>query len=62
MDDVVKEEKPEEMIYIILGVDINEHDQVLRVCRTYASAKEYCLHYLTKTDYYDLWIEKHPLL
>ncbi len=51
-----------EMVYVILGVDVHEHDQVLTVCRTYEAAKSYCLHYLRDTNYYDLWIEKHPLV
>ncbi len=49
-------------IYVILGVDINEHDQVLSVCTDYAKAKAYCCKYLMHTDFYDLWIEKHELL
>lgn len=49
-------------IYVILGIDDNEHDQVIAVCRNYEDAKRYCIKYLMQTEFYDLWIEKHPLL
>lgn len=51
-----------EEVYIILGIDAHEHDQVLAVCRTYEEAKRYCIECLVKTEFYDLWIEKHPVL
>ncbi len=49
------------VVYVILGIDENEHDQVLGVRNTYEEAKQFCIHYLSKTKFYDLWIEKHPL-
>lgn len=58
--------KPE--IYVILGIDENEHDQVLAVCKNYVDAKRYCIKYLMKgtnvceTPFYDVWIEKHQII
>lgn len=49
-------------VYVILGIDAHEHDQVLAVCRTYEEAKRYCIEYLMETEFFDLWIEKHHLL
>lgn len=49
-------------VYIIMGIDAQGHDQVLSVCCCYEKAKRYCITYLAKTQYYDLWIEKHPLM
>lgn len=52
----------EKFVYVILGIDVHEHDQVLAVCQSYEDAKNYCIQFLGNTDYYDLWIEKHPIL
>jgi hypothetical protein len=49
-------------VYVVLGIDENEHDQVLAVLRYYEDAKEYCLRCKTDSIFYDLWIEKHLLL
>lgn len=49
-------------VYVILGIDENEHDQVIVVCRSYEQAKRYCIRYLLDTEYYDLWIEKHLVM
>ena len=59
---VIKIENIKPVIYIILGVDKHEHDQVIGVAQTYEDAKEVCIHFEAKTDFYDLWIEKHPLM
>lgn len=50
------------LVYVVLGIDANEHDQVLAVCRTYEEAKRYCIECLAETEFYDVWIEKHPLV
>ena len=50
----------EQFVYIVLGIDENEHDQVLAVCRTYQEAKNYCVKCVAMSDFFDLWIEKHP--
>jgi hypothetical protein len=60
--DVIKIDSIDDLVYIILGIDANEHDQVLAVCHSYDDAKQYCLQYLRQTEYYDLWIEKHVIL
>jgi hypothetical protein len=52
----------EELVYIVLGIDEHEHDQVLAVFKTYYDAKKYCTQTMNETDFYDLWIEKHPLM
>lgn len=55
-------------VYVILGIDENEHDQVISVCKTYEDAKTYCIKYLMNgrnvydTPFYDVWIEKHELM
>lgn len=50
-------------VYIVLGIDENEHDQVLAVFSTYEGAKAYCCKTMGESfGYYDLWIEKHPLM
>jgi hypothetical protein len=51
------------LVYVVLGIDAHEHDQVIAVCRTYEEAKRYCIECLaTQAEFFDLWIEKHPLL
>jgi hypothetical protein len=56
------------LVYVILGIDENEHDQVISVCKTYEDAKNYCIKYLMNgknlynTPFYDVWIEKHELM
>ena len=52
----------ETCIYIVLGIDEHSHDQVLAVFNSYSDAKKYCCQTMHDTAYYDLWIEKHPLL
>lgn len=49
-------------VYVIMGIDAYENDQVIAVCATYKDAKRYCVEHLAETEYYDLWIEKHPIL
>ena len=49
-------------IYIVLGIDAHEHDQVLSVSRTFEDAKEFLQNFLGSSEYFDLWIEKHPLI
>lgn len=60
--DVINFSEPSDQVYIIMGIDSNEHDQVLAVCRSYDDAKGFCIEYLAETEYYDLWIEKHIVL
>lgn len=50
------------MVYVIMGIDEHEHDQVLAVCKSYEDAKRYCIEYLRETNFFDLWIEKHSIL
>jgi len=52
----------ETIVYIVLGIDENEHDQVLAVFYAYSDAKKYCCQMMHNTSYYDLWIEKHPVV
>lgn len=49
-------------VYVILGIDENEHDKVLAVFYSYSDAKRYCHETMHDTEYYDLWIEKHPVM
>lgn len=46
-------------VYVVLGIDAHEHDQVLGVCRTYDEAKRFCIKHLFETEFFDIWIEKH---
>lgn len=59
---VISIQEDESIVYVILGIDAHEHDQVLAVCRTYEAAKQHCIEYLCETEFFDLWIEKHPVL
>ena len=52
----------ETTVYIVLGIDEHEHDQVLAVFNSYYDAKTFCAETMHETEYYDLWIEKHPLM
>lgn len=47
--------------YVVLGIDANEHDQVLGVFRCFDDAKDFCVQIPLEHEYYDLWIEKHEL-
>lgn len=49
-------------VYIVLGIDEHEHDQVLAVFSSYSDAKIYCHETMHDTAYFDLWIEKHPVV
>ena len=59
---VIKLEAPPITAYVILGIDENEHDQVLAVCLNFDDAKRYLIAYRCETPFYDLWIEKHSIL
>ena len=59
---VVKLSDFRQQVYIIMGIDGEGCDQVVAVCRSYNEAKEYCILYLAQTEFYDVWIEKHPIL
>lgn len=48
--------------YIVMGIDEHGHDQVLSVFNAYNDAKSFCARTMCQTLYYDLWIEKHPVL
>ncbi len=49
-------------VYVVLGIDEHEHDQVLAVCSCYKGAKKWLTETVITTKYYDLWIEKHAIL
>jgi hypothetical protein len=59
---VIKFEEVQPLVYVALGIDAHERDQVLAVCNSYESAKRYCIECLVETEFFDLWIEKHPVL
>jgi hypothetical protein len=45
-----------------MGIDINEHDQVIAVFETFKKATNFCNENLMKQDtFFDLWIEKHSV-
>lgn len=52
----------EQVIYVVLGIDEHEHDQVLALFYSYYDAKKFCGQTMNDTLYYDLWIEKHPIM
>lgn len=54
-------ERQSEFAYVILGIDENEHDQVISVFKTYKDAKLFCTQTLMRSNFYDVWIEKHLL-
>lgn len=49
------------LVYIVLGIDGNQNDQVLAVYTCYEGAKRYCIDTLVDTEYFDVWIEKHSI-
>lgn len=49
-------------VYVVLGIDEHEHDQVLGVFNSYCDAKKNCCKVMGTTGFYDLWIEKHSVL
>ena len=60
---VIKLSQTSEAVYIVLGIDEHEHDQVLGVFNSYYDATNECCHVMMKnSDYYDLWIEKHNVM
>ena len=59
---VVNIKEIKEEVYVILGIDAHEHDQVIAVCGSYEKAKKHCAQFLCQTEFYDLWIEKHEVL
>lgn len=52
----------ETTVYIVLGIDEHEHDQVLAVFNSYYDAKSFCAQTVHDGQYFDLWIEKHTLM
>jgi hypothetical protein len=50
------------LVYVVMGIDVNGHDQVIAVRKNFREAKQYCVECLAETEFYDLWIEKHELL
>ncbi len=53
---------PSNQVYIVLGIDDQGHDQVLSVFYAYNDAKAFCKDSMHDSPFYDLWIEKHPIL
>lgn len=51
----------EAFVYVILGIDAHQHDQVLAVRYTFDEAKKFMLRLMSETEYFDLWIEKHSV-
>lgn len=49
-------------VYVVLGIDEHGHDQVLSVFNDYRDAKHFCHFTMHETEYYDLWVEKHPVM
>lgn len=50
------------VVYVVLGIDENEFDQVLAVCSSYEGARDYCMDMTCNPEYFDLWIEKHEVI
>lgn len=51
-----------ENVYVVMGIDKHAQDQVLAVCESYPKAKDHCIKCMANTEFYDLWIDKHPLI
>ena len=47
-------------VYVVMGIDEHEHDQLLQLFYRFDDAKEYCA-WVQRSDslFYDLWIESH---
>lgn len=52
----------QQLVYIVLGIDEHGHDQVLSVFYAYDDAKNFCALNMYENEFYDLWIEKHPVI
>lgn len=50
-----------EEVFVVLGIDAHEHDQVLGIYRTFQEAKRQCIKIPIDSEFYDLWVEKHCL-
>lgn len=51
-----------QFVYVILGIDAHQHDQVLAVRYSFNDAKKFMLKMTAETEYFDLWIEKHLVI
>jgi len=49
-------------VYVVLGIDANEHDQVLSVCVSFQRATRFLTEMRVGEQFYDLWIEKHEVI
>lgn len=49
------------VVYVVLGIDAHGHDQILAVCNDYECAKKFCIECVVESEFYDTWIEKHPV-
>lgn len=59
---VGKIEKIQDCAYVVLGIDSNEHDQVISVFRDFSEAKRFLVESLCTTGFYDVWVEKHAII
>jgi hypothetical protein len=50
------------LVYVVMGIDDRECDRLLAVCLTYQDAKNYLTRCKMETEYFDMWIEKHPVV
>lgn len=50
-------------IYVLQGIDANEHTRIIAVFEIYDEAKKFCIRELKGQEkYLDLWIERHTVL
>lgn len=48
-------------IFLVMGIDENGFDQVVKVFRTIDKALDFCKESMRDTYYLDTWIERHEL-
>lgn len=48
-------------VYVIMGIDADENDHVIAVCRCFDDAKRYCTEWLANSEFLDIWVEKHAI-
>lgn len=51
-----------QFVYVILAIDVDEIERVIAVVRSVDEAKRYCMRWVMRCEYVDVWLEKHALV
>ena len=52
----------EHEVYLVMGIDEFEYDHVLGAFYSLRDAQKFCTQMMCESIYYDLWVEKHPVM